>query len=105
MRTRLGGDEIRMAADRRGVSRRDFLTAIGLGTGAVVVLGGCTVPTPPQFPPPPAGEHERSPFPDGVKCGDPLPDGAVVWSRVAAPADGAPVPVLWSVSTSAEFDQ
>ena len=30
----------------------------------------------------------------------PLPDGAVIWTRTLAPVDGAPVPVLWSVTAA-----
>lgn len=93
-------DEIRMAARRRGVSRRDFLAALGVGTGAAVVVGGCTIQPGPTFPPPPPGSPEEGAFPDGVKAGDPLPDGAVIWTRTVPPDGGAPVPVLWSVSPS-----
>jgi alkaline phosphatase D len=92
-------DEIRWTAGGRGVSRRGLLTALGLGSGAVV-LGGCVVAPPAEHPQPPPGEHEGGAFPDGVKAGDPLPDGAVVWTRTTAPADGSPVPVLWSVSAA-----
>ena len=96
-------DEIRMVAGGRGVSRREFLAALGLGAGAAVVLSGCVVDAPSTFPPPPAGAPDGGPFPDGVMAGDPLPDGSTIWTRVAAPADGSPVPLLWSVSPTSDF--
>jgi alkaline phosphatase D len=96
-------DEVRMVAGGRGVSRRDFLAALGLGTGAAIVLAGCVVDPPSTFPPPPTGTPEDGPFPDGVMAGDPAPDGSVIWTRTTAPVDAAPVPVLWSVSDSPSF--
>ncbi|MEW6269863.1 MAG: alkaline phosphatase D family protein, partial [Thermodesulfobacteriota bacterium] len=44
-------------------------------------------------------------FPDGVKSGDPRPRGAVIWTRVAPPPDGAPVPVVWSVAEDAALER
>jgi phosphodiesterase/alkaline phosphatase D-like protein len=44
-------------------------------------------------------------FPDGVKSGGPLPRGAVVWTRVARPLDGVPVPVIWSVAEDEAMQQ
>ncbi|MFT4519051.1 MAG: alkaline phosphatase D [Halioglobus sp.] len=36
-------------------------------------------------------------FPDGIKSGDPTPEGAVIWTRVAGTSPD-PVSVLWSVA-------
>ena len=75
-----------------GVSRRDLLRGLGFGLGATVVLGACAVPTPSPTPPmPPPGVPDPAPFLDGVMAGDPAPDGSVIWTRVAAPADGTDV--------------
>ena len=37
-------------------------------------------------------------FPDGIKSGDPRHNGATLWTRIAPPADGSPVTVLWSIA-------
>ncbi|MBK6508779.1 MAG: alkaline phosphatase D family protein [Haliea sp.] len=44
-------------------------------------------------------------FFEGVVAGDPLPDGAVIWTRVAAPDDGAAVDILWSVAEDEGFER
>jgi alkaline phosphatase D len=44
-------------------------------------------------------------FFEGVVAGDPLPDGAVIWTRVAAPGDGAAVDILWSVAEDEGFER
>ncbi len=44
-------------------------------------------------------------FPDGVKCGDPGPGGAVIWTRVARPPDGRAVPLVWSVAEDAAMER
>jgi len=88
----------------RGVSRRDLLRGLGFGVGATVVLGACTVPTPPPEPRlPPPGVPDPLPFPDGVMAGDPAPDGSVIWTRVVEPQDRSDVPVLWTVSEDPSF--
>jgi alkaline phosphatase D len=51
-----------------------------------------------------AGRPDGDPFTLGVASGDPLPDGFVIWTRLAPrPAEGggmppAPVPVTWEVA-------
>lgn len=93
------------AGSGRGMSRRDLLKALGVGVPGAVLLGGATscVPAPdPSFPPPDHSVPDPAPFVDGVICGDPRPDGAVVWTRVEAPSP-APVGVLWSVATDESF--
>jgi len=92
----IAGPEIRGG----GVDRRTFLRALaGAGAGGAVaaVLG-------------PAPEGAAAPldpaamFPDGLKAGDPEPEGAVLWTRVAPPADPTrAVAVLWLVSPDADF--
>ena len=90
-----------VSAGTRPMSRRDLLAALGFGATAMVVVNGCAVPTPGSVPPP--GVSDPAPFPDGVKAGDPHPEGAVIWTRVEAPPGGADVPVLWSVADDAAF--
>ncbi len=93
-----------VAQGARGVSRRDLLRGLGFGVGATVVLGACAVPTPAPSPPtPPPGVSDPLPFLDGVLAGDPAPDGSVIWTRVAAPAGGGDVAVLWTVSDDPGF--
>src|SRR5438105_11380793 len=79
--------------DRRGFlsasTRLAALTALGQ-------LGACTQSQPFKF--------DRDPFTLGVASGDPLPDGVVLWTRLAPdPLTGggmgtAPVDVEWLVS-------
>lgn len=85
------------------MSRRQMLAALGFGAGAVVVAG-CTVNPPPDRPRPTPGAPATGPFPDGVKAGDPAPDGTLIWTRVRPPAGGADVAVLWSVGTDPTLD-
>ena len=100
----VGANDPMVVAGGRGVSRRDLLRGLGFGVGATVVLGSCTVPSPAPEPPlPPAGVPDPAPFLDGVMAGDPAPDGSVIWTRVAAPADGSDVAVLWTVADDAGF--
>lgn len=98
------GERIVVASGGRGMSRRDLLKGLGFGVGATVVLGACAVPSPAPTPPvPPPGVPDPAPFLDGVMAGDPAPDGSVIWTRVAAPADGHDVAVLWTVADDAGF--
>ena len=101
----MGRTRTSVAADGGGISRRDLLTALGFGAGALVVLDGCVVPAPAATPPtPPPGQPDPSPFPDGVAAGDPVPDGSIIWTRVDAPSGGGDVPVLWTVADDASFN-
>jgi phosphodiesterase/alkaline phosphatase D-like protein len=34
-------------------------------------------------------------FPDGIMAGDPRPDGAVIWTRVAPPGDAPATELAW----------
>lgn len=102
---------------RRPVSRRRFLELLaGMGVGAAVLplaacsddgggggdgaSGAATTSVPSA---PPAPEGYRPAWPDGVIAGDPLPDGAVVWTRLEAPGDGGEVGVLWEVAADEAF--
>jgi alkaline phosphatase D len=95
--------ERRAVASGRGMSRRDLLRGLGFVAGGVILLDGCTVPSPPSYPLPTPGRPDAGAFPDGVMAGDPAPDGSVIWTRVLPPADGGPVPVLWTVADDAGF--
>ncbi|MEZ5383374.1 MAG: alkaline phosphatase D family protein [Microthrixaceae bacterium] len=72
-------------------SRRAVLAAAG-ATGAVAALRPLAVPVSP------AGAQANADYPDAVACGDPQPDGAVIWTRLAAPAADADVDLSWSVT-------
>src|SRR5207244_12158695 len=80
------------------MDRRDFLgaTARLAALAALGQLGACTQSRPFKF--------ERDPFTLGVASGDPLPDGVVLWTRLAPdPLAGggvamAPVDVEWIVA-------
>src|SRR4051812_19132747 len=93
----------RVVAGRGGMSRRDLLKVLGIGVPGVVLVAGCTPSPVGSFPAPDHNVSDPLPFLDGVIAGDPLPDGAVVWTRVSPPADGSPVGVLWSVSEDPTF--
>lgn len=76
----------------RALPRRDFLRVLAAGAGSLAGAAGLGRPARAA-----AGVAPLS-FPDGVKCGDPWPGGAVVWTRVDRPSDGRPVPVVWTVA-------
>ena len=59
--------------------------------------------SPQSFPAPDHSVPDPAPFLDGVIAGDPLPDGAVIWTRVEPPLDGSPVGVMWSVADDSSF--
>jgi alkaline phosphatase D len=68
-----------------GVDRRTFLRALaaaGAGGAVASVLGTTPSATAATLDP-------AAMFPDGLKAGDPAPDGAVLWTRVAAPVGAA----------------
>lgn len=93
-----------VVADGRGMTRRELLAGLGLGVGATVVLGACSVPAPSASPPkPPPGVPDPAPFAEGVMAGDPMPGASTIWTRVSPPAGGADVGVLWSVAEDAAF--
>ena len=88
------------------LSRRHFLIATGAAGSAAVLSGWSTAPawSTPRFP--------RDPFTLGVASGDPLPDGVVLWTRLAPDplaADGLggmpgyQLPVQWQVATDEGF--
>src|SRR5438874_11492903 len=80
------------------MDRRGFLgaTARLAALAALGQLGACTQSQPFRF--------DRDPFTLGVASGDPLPDGVVLWTRLAPdPLTGggmgtAPVDVKWLVA-------
>ncbi len=87
----------------RGLPRRDFLRAL-----AAAVAGGMLAaalgPAQRAF----AGRSRAAStsaeaFPDGVMAGDPLPDGSVIWVRVAPPDDRGAVAVAWLVGEDDSF--
>lgn len=98
----MAGHPNRIVAGRGGMSRRELLKALGIGVpGAYLVA--CAPSTSPTFPPPDHDVPDPAPFVDGVIAGDPRPDGSVIWTRLTAPAGGAAVGVLWTVSDDPSF--
>lgn len=85
------------------MERRRFLQ-LGLGGMTLAVTGRVLAP------PWASAEPLPGPFGHGVASGDPLPGGAVIWTRVtpdptATPGSGlgAPTPVTWEVATDEAF--
>jgi alkaline phosphatase D len=80
---------------QRLLTRRAFIARV-LAIAAASQLGGCTSAQPLRF--------DKNPFTLGVASGDPLPDGIVLWTRLAPdPLHGggmaaAPVDVAWEVA-------
>ncbi|MDG4825663.1 alkaline phosphatase D family protein [Asanoa sp. WMMD1127] len=90
------------------IDRRQLLTLAGAGgVGLAATVAG--VSAAPVMADP---KHELDPFTLGVASGDPLPDGVVLWTRLAPEpliADGLGgmsghvVPVLWEVAEDERF--
>ncbi|MFN8640178.1 MAG: alkaline phosphatase D family protein [Candidatus Binatia bacterium] len=72
--------------------RREFLRLLAAAVGGTAVLGGLPARRAA------AGARLPGAFPDGVKAGDPRPGTGTIWTRVTAPPDAGPLPVLWSVA-------
>ncbi|MCF6521515.1 alkaline phosphatase [Streptomyces sp. JJ36] len=99
----------RSSSNSPAPSRRGLLA----GAAGATVLGASTLGTSPAWARGPARRgtlHE--PFTLGVASGEPLPDGVVLWTRLAPEplaADGRggmppiPVPVLWQVAEDERF--
>jgi len=89
------------------VSRRGFLGGMaGVGAGAVL-LGAGTAAGPAAAAP---SRRVTDPFQLGLASGDPLPDGVVLWTRLAPkPLDfdggmpGRIVPVQWEIALDEKF--
>lgn len=91
------------SATSSGMTRREFVAALtGVGLGAAVATS--CAPEAPSWPPLGPGSADPGAFPEGVMAGDPLPDGAVIWTRVDVPQATSGVEVVWSVSRSPDFD-
>lgn len=81
------------------ISRRNFITGLGACAGLTFVgeLPGDVLATAPKF--------YRDPFTLGIASGDPVPDGIVLWTRLAPePLMGGGMPakkisVKWQVAT------
>lgn len=98
-----------------GPTRRAVVgTALGAGVGLGATLTGTLVPAAwmPGAAAAPARPLSRDPFTLGVASGDPLPDGVVLWTRLAPEplaADGLggmparEVAVRWEVATDERF--
>lgn len=87
------------------LNRREAL-AIGFGVGTAALVASCSKrsgsPNPGSVD---TGSFEPDPqvFPEGVIAGDPMPDGAVIWTRVAAAAGINRA--LWQVSKGEGFEE
>jgi alkaline phosphatase D len=84
------------------LGRRGFLAGLGVA-GATVAGGG------PRWFDLAAALADVAPidpnYPLGVAAGDPRPHGAVIWTKVADPADLRPVRVRWEVAKDDRFRQ
>lgn len=116
-------DELDDRASTR-LDRREFLGFIGAtlaGAACGETPGGAdrsrsfpavddTSPTP-DSPPPPAPTLPNDPFTLGVASGEPLPDGVLLWTRLAPePLNGGgmpdrDVPVIWEVARDENFEE
>ncbi|MFG3387073.1 alkaline phosphatase D family protein [Streptomyces rochei] len=86
--------------------RRGFLGIAGAAGAGAVLLGTGAAPVASAAP----GRVPRDPFQLGVASGDPLPDGVVLWTRLAPKPldeDGGmprrPVAVHWEVALDERF--
>lgn len=102
-----GGKGIVVSGDRLSFERRRFLQLSGGGVlaGALTLAASRPVMASPRF--------SSYPFTLGVASGDPVPDGVVLWTRLAPEplaADGrggmpeAMVPVNWQVAEDERFE-
>lgn len=87
--------------------RRTFLAMLG-ATGASAALSPTWFPLAAVAGGDPDGAGAPTPidpwYPHGIACGDPHPDGSVIWTRVEPTAvDGAAVEVRWEVSATEDF--
>ncbi|RIL08173.1 MAG: hypothetical protein DCC71_00015 [Proteobacteria bacterium] len=91
-------------ADARhgGMPRRDFLRGLA-AAGAGGLFAAALGPAQRAIAGRPRALSAAETFPDGLVAGDPQPDGAVIWARVARPDDAAPVAVAWMASESDDF--
>ncbi|MFD7444415.1 alkaline phosphatase D family protein [Streptomyces sp. NPDC059909] len=89
------------------LDRRGFVGLMGAGTGVALAIAGFSV-----APAMAAGRLSGYPFTLGVASGDPLPDGVVLWTRLAPKPlaedgkGGMPqviVPVEWEVAEDDNF--
>src|ERR671923_2580511 len=82
------------------LTRRAFIARVA-ALAAASQLGACASLQPPRF--------DKNPFTLGVASGDPLPDGVVLWTRLAPdPLHGGgmpphPVRVEWEVAADEGF--
>ncbi len=95
-------------AGRQPVGRRRFLELVaGAGAGALVlpILDRSSAAATTSRAAGGSGSIDGYvvTYPEGVMCGDPLPDGAVIWTQLSPPPGGVDVEVLWEVSTTPDF--
>ncbi|HSL70505.1 MAG TPA: alkaline phosphatase D family protein, partial [Longimicrobiales bacterium] len=87
----------------RKLSRRDALRVAG-NASALIALGALTDCGPRQLP-----RLRANPFELGIASGDPLPDGVVVWTRLARAVlsevtdPTRPAPVEWELAEDDQF--
>ncbi|SDH86704.1 alkaline phosphatase D [Alteribacillus persepolensis] len=100
-----------MTYDYQNQSRRDFIKTSGLSLASLIAMGLMPaekiLANPSETPP-----FKNNPFTLGVASGDPLPDGVVLWTRLAPEPlaedgrGGMPnrkVPVQWEVAKDQNF--
>ena len=79
------------------LDRRRFLG------GAAAVAASAAVPVSVRSLAAAAPDPGLAPFLHGVASGDPLPDGVILWTRVAPPGPGAVVTVRWLVASDPQL--
>ncbi|HLR33132.1 MAG TPA: alkaline phosphatase D family protein [Fodinibius sp.] len=106
---------------KKKIDRKDFLHKSTKITKAVVgsaLMGGplmaiaCSDDSAGTKPPPSEPEKKKDPFQLGVASGDPLPDGVVLWTRLAPEPlkinggmSSDPAEVKWEVAEDKSFQQ
>ncbi|MBK6736822.1 MAG: alkaline phosphatase D family protein [Haliea sp.] len=89
----------------RRISRRELLKSLAVASLVPWVVACSSSSDDEKVLEEPLIPDDGTLFFEGVVAGDPLPDGAVIWTRVAAPDDGAAVDIVWSVAEDEGFER
>jgi alkaline phosphatase D len=103
MKKTIGSNDSRQSRLRSAIDRRGFLAGLGAVSG-LVLAGQTTAFSQVRTP-----KFSADPFSLGVASGDPLPDGVVLWTRLAPdPINGGGMPrhavtVKWEVAADEQM--